>query len=147
ALAYSEGPFLPEMPVIAGVTGLLLLAAYWMEGRWALSLQAANVVGMFLAALLGIWIAYQFFRPGDGLMKQLPWPTSLLPYLGPVLMVLIPAKMLRPKHVGDYWAMQGLGLLAVALGCAMAGDAVFGLVLIAWLVAFVWNLAAFYFYR
>jgi protein-glutamine gamma-glutamyltransferase len=147
ALAYSEGPFLPEMPVVAGFTGLLLLAAYWMEGRWALSLQAANIVGMFLAALLGIWVAYQFFRSGDGLMRQLPWPTSLLPYLGPVLMVLIPAKMLRPKHVGDYWAMQGLGLLAVALGCAMAGDAVFGLLLIAWLVAFVWNLAAFYFYR
>jgi protein-glutamine gamma-glutamyltransferase len=147
ALAYSEGPFLPEMPIIAAFTGLLLLAAYWMEGRWALSLQAANVVGMFLAALLGIWIAYQFFRPGEGLMRQLPWPTSLLPYLGPVLMILIPAKMLRPKHVGDYWAMQGLALLAVALGCAMAGDAVFGLLLIMWVVVFVWNLAAFYFYR
>ena len=37
-------------------------------------------------------------------------------------MILIPAKLFRPKHHGDFWAIQGIGLLAVTLACAMAND-------------------------
>ena len=78
--------------------------------------------------LLVGWIAFQFV-PGRSavLAPRSSSPTKLLPYLGPVLMILIPVKLFRPKHIGDYWAMQGIGLLAVSLGCAMANDLIFGI--------------------
>jgi transglutaminase-like putative cysteine protease len=148
ALCVAEGSFLPEMPIVGGLVGTLLLVAYFLEGRWSLSLSAANSVGMVLTALLGIWIAYQFFRPSsESLIYQLPWPTSLLPYLGPVLLILIPVKLFRPKEINDYWAMYGLGLMAMALGCAMAEEGLFGILLMLWLVIFVWSLTLFYLYR
>jgi hypothetical protein len=102
---------------------------------------------MGLAALLGLWAIFQAVRPPTGLAETLPWPASALPYLAPVLMLLMPAKMLRPKHVGDYWAMCGLGLLAMALACAMAIDGLFILLFAAFTVTFVWNLLAFQLYR
>jgi len=143
ALAWSEVSFLPELPVIAAFTTALLLVSWRIEGRWELSLTAANYVGAAMGAVLTLWIGWQFVRPADSLMSVLPFPTSLLPYLGPVVMVLIPAKLLRSKHDGDYWAMYGLSVIAVALGCAMAGDALFGILLAAWVVVFVWSLILF----
>jgi protein-glutamine gamma-glutamyltransferase len=147
-LGYAELSFLPEISFLSGVVACLLLVAYRLEGRWALSLQAAN----FLGGLIGIgaiaWVAYQFVRPWGGtLLDQLPWPTSLLPYLGPLLMILIPAKLFRPKHDGDVWGLQGIGLIAVALGCALAGDPIFGALLIGYLVCLMWSLTLFYYYR
>lgn len=143
ALAWSEVSFLPEIPVIALFTGALLFVAWRIEGRWELSLAAANYVGAGVGAALTLWITWQFIRPSEGLLNALPFPTSLLPYLGPVVMVLIPAKLFRSKHDGDYWTMYGLAVIAVALGCAMAGDALFGIVLAAWVVSFVWSLILF----
>src|SRR5262249_55605186 len=105
------------------------------------------LVGLFLFALLGLWAISQAVRPPTGLMDTLPWPASALPYLAPVLMLLIPAKMLRPKHVGDYWAMHGLGLLAMALACAMASEGAFIFIFVLYAVTFVWSLVTFYTYR
>ena len=62
-------------------------------------------------------------------------------------MILIPAKMLRPKHVGDYWVMHGLGLLAMALACAMASDGEFIVLFGLYAVSFVWSLVTFQLYR
>jgi hypothetical protein len=147
-LGYAELSFLPEISFLSGVVALLLLVAYRLEGRWALSLRAAN----FLGGVIGVgaigWVAYQFVRPWGGtLLDQLPWPTSLLPYLGPLLMILIPAKLFRPKHDGDVWGLHGIGLIAVALGCALAGDPIFGGLLIGYLVCLMWSLTLFYYYR
>jgi transglutaminase-like putative cysteine protease len=147
-LGYAELPFLPEMSAFAALVGVLLVVAYRLEGRWALSIPAANVLGGVIAAGAVAWVAYQFFRPwGVTLLDQLPWPTSLLPYLGPLLMILVPAKLFRPKHTGDFWGLQGVGLIAVALGCAMAGDVLFGLMLLAYLVSLMWSLTLFYYHR
>jgi transglutaminase-like putative cysteine protease len=145
-LGYAEGSLLPECPFITAAVLVILAVAYRLEGRWALSLRAANLVGAALALALVAWLAYQFVRPPTDL-SGLPFPTSLLPYLGPVLLILIPAKLFRPKHVGDFWAMQGVGLLAVALGCALANDMLFGVLLVGYVVCFVWSLALFYLYR
>ena len=90
---------------------------------------------------------FQIVRPPTGLTDILPWPASALPYLAAVLMILIPAKMYRPKHSGDYWAMHGLALLAMAMACALAQDGTFALVFAAFAVAFVWSLAGFHLYR
>jgi hypothetical protein len=147
-LGYAELSFLPEMSAFAAVVGVLLIVAYYLEGRWALSIRAANILGGVIAVGAVAWVAYQFFRPWGGtLLDQLPWPTSLLPYLGPLLMILVPAKLFRPKHNGDFWALQGAGLIAVALGCALAGDILFGVLLLAYLVSVMWSLTLFYYYR
>ena len=112
-----------------------------------MSLHAANMVGAALTLLLVGWIAYQFVPQRSAVLAQIDFPTKLLPYLGPVLMILIPVKLFRPKHVGDFWAMQGIGMLAVALGCAMANDVIFGVMLTIYLCSFVWSMSLFYLYR
>lgn len=147
ALGSASDFFLPEIPYITVFCLLLLAAAYWFEDRYELSLNSANVVGGVLSAILIFWIGFQFIRPGINLLDTLPFPASLLPYLGPALMLLIPSKMFRPKHVGDYWAMYGLGLISVALACTMASDTNFALFLFLWCVLFVWSLSLFFLYR
>lgn len=146
-LGYAEVAFLPEVSVFVGIVGLLLVAAYLLEGRWALSIRAANVLGAFIAAIAAVWVAYQFVRPYGALIDQLPSPTWLLPYLGPLLMILIPAKLIRPKHDGDFWSLQGIGLIAVSLGCALTGDPSFGVLLLAYVISGLWSLTLFYYYR
>ena len=147
AIGVAGGDLLPEIPFVTAFCLLLLGVAYVLEGRFELSLRDANLVGVFLFALLGLWAIFQAVRPPTGLADSLPWPASALPYLAPVLMLLIPAKLLRPKHVGDYWAMHGLGLLSMALACAMASDGAFILIFVLYTVAFVWSLGTFHLYR
>jgi protein-glutamine gamma-glutamyltransferase len=147
AMGVAGGDLLPELPLVTGFCLLMLGGAFVIDGRWQLSLRNANLVGMGLAALLGLWAIFQAVRPPIGLTETLPWPASALPYLVPVLMLLIPAKMLRPKHVGDYWTMYALGLLAMALACAMAMDGLFIVLFAAFAVTFVWSLLAFQLYR
>ncbi|MBO0697305.1 MAG: transglutaminase domain-containing protein, partial [Zavarzinella sp.] len=147
SLGVAGGDLLPEIPFVTAFGLLLLGAAYALEGRWQLSLRDANLVGLCLGALLGLWGIFQVVRPPTGLPEMLPWPASALPYLAPVLMILIPAKLLRPKHVGDYWAMQGLGLMAMALACAMASDGLFILLFALYAAVFVWSLESFHVYR
>ena len=147
ASGVAGGDLLPELPFVTVFSLLLLGVAYYREGRWELSLRAANIVGLGLGALLGLWAIFQVVRPPTGLAETLPWPASALPYLTPVLMILIPAKLLRSKHMGDYWAMQGLGLLAMALACAMAMDGAFIMLFLLYAVLFVWSLSAFHIFR
>ena len=138
---------LPEFPYLTLFSLMLLGVAYLMEGRFELNLRDANLVGLFLSVMLGLWGIFQFVRPPTGLSDILPWPASALPYLAPVMMVLIPAKLFRPKHMGDYWTMHGLGLVSVSLACAMASEGFFVVVFIAYTVSFVWGLAMFQIYR
>ncbi len=123
-LVYAEWSFLPEMTVIAVLAGAALFTAYRVEGRWSLSLRAANVVGGVIAVVVLGWIALQIIKPSGTLLKYLPWPASLLPYLGPLVLVVIPAKLFRPKHVGDYWGLQFVGLMGVGLASALGGDSI-----------------------
>ena len=147
AIGIAGGDLLPELPLVTGFSLAMLALAYVIEGRWELSLRNANLFGLGLSALLGLWVIFQFVRQPTGMADSLPWPASALPYMAPVLMVLIPAKMLRPKHTGDYWTMHGLGLLAMALSCALAMDGLFILVFIVYSVTFVWSLCTFHLYR
>lgn len=147
SLGYAETEFLPMMAGLTAVTLAVMLVAYRTEDRWQLSIPAANAVGGVIAVGAVAWVVYQFMQPFGATPLDGAWPTALLPFLGPFLMVLIPAKLLRPKHVGDFWGMQGAGLMAVALACAMAGDGVFGLLFLAWLIATVWSLTLFYLHR
>lgn len=146
-LGYAEGTLLAESPYITVAVVVLIAFAYQFEGRWSLSLPAANFVGALLILTLVGWIAYQFVRKPTELVHLLPFPAFLLPFLGPVLMILIPAKLFRPKHNGDYWALHGIGILSVSLGCAMANDMFFGVLLIVYLFCFAWSISLFHLIR
>src|SRR5262245_66154903 len=78
AIGVAGGDLLPELPFITGFSLLLLAGAYFIEGRWQLSLRSANFVGLCLAALLGLWAIFQVVRPPTGLADILPWPASAL---------------------------------------------------------------------
>jgi transglutaminase-like putative cysteine protease len=145
-LGYAELEFLPEISGLAAVVLVLLAVAYRVEGRWSLSIRAANITGGVIAAVALVWGAYQLFRV-DSLFDQLPGPSGKLPFLGPLLMILVPAKLFRPKHNGDFWALQGIGLIAVALGCALTGEPIFGVLLLGYVVSAIWSLTLFYYFR
>lgn len=144
-LGYAEWELLTEVTVFTGVVCVLLAVAF--RSGFELSLSQANRLGLAIFLLIGLWIGWQFVRPSGGLIYSLPWPASLLPYLGPLLMVLMPAKLLRPKHVGDWWALQGVGLVTVALASALVDDAVFGTLVVLYASVGIWSLCLFYFHR
>lgn len=123
-MAYAEWLFLPELTIFSGIVGVLLYIGYRCENRWSLSLRAANVVGAVIVVILALWGLFQVIRPHGTLLNSVPMPAKMLPFLGALVLILIPAKLFRPKHAGDYWSLQLIGLLTVALACALAGDGV-----------------------
>ncbi|MCZ2342970.1 MAG: DUF3488 and transglutaminase-like domain-containing protein [Bacteroidales bacterium] len=146
-LGYAEWDFLPEVTIFTAVVILLLGLSFWAEGQFALSIPQANRLGIVIGLLAALWVGWQVIRPTGGLVYSLPWPTSLLPYLGPLLMVLIPAKLFRPKQVDDWWALQGIGLAAVGLAAAMSDQGVLGALLTLYVLVGVWNLVQFCYLR
>jgi hypothetical protein len=144
ALGWAESILLPEVAGVALLAGLLLVVAFRSEGRWELPHWWSNVIGVFIAVTTVGWIGTHVARP-DSLLRQLPWPTGLLPYVGPLLIMLIPAKLFRPKQNPDYWAIQGIGLATVGLGCAITDDLGFGLLFLLYFVSAIWWLILFYF--
>ncbi|OWK46375.1 transglutaminaseTgpA domain-containing protein [Fimbriiglobus ruber] len=145
-MGYSEWEFLREGSVCAGIVIVLLAVSFRTGSRYELSLRSANRVGFVIGSVAALWLAYQFANRRS-LIYTLPWPASLLPYLAPLIMVLMPAKLFRPKHVGDWWAMQGIGLAGVGLASSMAEDEMFGLLFAMYTVAAVWSLTLFFFRR
>jgi protein-glutamine gamma-glutamyltransferase len=145
-LGYAEADFLPEASVFAGLVLGMLVVSFLLDGRYELDLRAANQLGFVIGIVAVLWMTYQFVR-ADSLIYTFPWPASLLPYLGPLLMILMPAKLFRPKHTGDWWTLQGLGLAAVGLATAMCEDAIFGVLLVSYGLVVVWSLTIFYFRR
>jgi transglutaminase-like putative cysteine protease len=143
ALGYAEWDYLPEVTAFSAAAVIALVAAFRTEGRFTLSLTASNWVGGALCLLAVGWIAMNW-RNDMSLIHTLPWPAGLLPFLGPVVMAVVVAKLFRPKHVGDWWGMQGLGLAAVGLAGSLSEDLVFFLLLGVYAVVGVWSLTLFY---
>ncbi len=142
-LGYAEADLLPSGAVIAGLVVVLLAVAFRSEGRFELGLAAANRLGVVLFVAAAVWLVTQFANRSS-LLYTVPWPASLLPYVGTMLLVAMPAKLLRPKHAGDWWAIQGMGLAAVTLACALAESGMFGVLLALYAVAAVGGLSLFY---
>lgn len=148
ALAYAEWIFVPEATVLMLLMIAVLVALYLYEDRLPLTLRGANRVGGVLGLAASGWLAWKMSQPGSGLLENLPWSVRIMPYIGPVLAVLLPAKILRPnKHVGDYWAFHASALCLVALATAMAEDAIFFALVLLYLILFVWSLVLFFMMR
>src|SRR5262245_47000249 len=147
-LALAESFFLWWMGYFLVGTLVLLAVAYRAQGRWALSADAANRLGMLIAIGSAFWILYNLPHSEEDLLAaEIPWPAGLLPHLGPLLILLLLVKLFRPKRLTDYWVIHTIGLMMVTLGCVLAAEPLFGVLVILYMAALLWSLALFYLVR
>lgn len=146
-LSYSEWDYLPEVSAFAGAVILMMIVAYRLDGRAKhLSLKSANFVGAGIFVLAIVWLGYHFNQP-QSLMNTLPWPAGGLPFIAPLLILLMPAKLFRPKHNGDWWTLYGISLAGVGLAMSLAEDGIFIILVLLYALVAVWSLTLFYFHR
>jgi hypothetical protein len=140
-LTCAELDYLPELALGLPLY-LVLVALAWRQGgrRAPLPLWATNLLGLVIAAGAGLWVWARLGNEGTW-VEGVPLPGLIVPYLGPVLMALLLVRLFRSSP-GDFWLLQGLGLLQVALGCVLANGTVFGLLLLAYVVVGLCALAA-----
>src|SRR3954451_18525867 len=125
-VGYAEHDMFPEVPYIAGGAVVALVVLYRLETRVALlSIPEANRLGLVVGLVNFAWAAYRMARvirhPETGSADV---QFTLVALFGPLLVSLMPAKLARrEQHVGDYWALHGMAVVAVALSAAMAPDA------------------------
>jgi hypothetical protein len=147
-LCFAETLFLPNIGWLAPPMILLMVTAFSLEGRWALPNWVANVLAVVLGGGMMGAIAVQAVSDPDSFAATLPLPITLVPYAGPLLMVLLVIKLFRSKHIGDYWQLQAMGLLLAGLACVLGGgDPLFGLLLCGYFATAMWALALFYLRR
>jgi transglutaminase-like putative cysteine protease len=146
-LAFTEEAYLPGVVYFLVFFHVLLLASFVTEGRWELTLRASNVLGVLIAAGSGLWIAISLIAPTNPWIDSAPYPVAVLPLGGPVLMLVLLAKLFRPKQIVDYWWLHLIGLMEVALGCVLANELDFSFWLFAYLACALWSLALFQVYR
>lgn len=143
ALVTSLYGFLPETSLLLLVYLSLLLLSWWSSGRWSLPNWAANVLGLVIALAGGAWILFRLHDPDMGnLLQDIPFAVAVVPYLGPLLMALTLVRVFRPRSPSDFWVLQGLGLLQVALACVLTSGTGFGILLLFYLLASVCALTA-----
>jgi hypothetical protein len=133
-LSCAEAPFLPEILVLLPVYVGLVALSWRRIGGWAMPAWAANLLGVGIVAGAGLWMAQRIGDGDDTWSRDVPVAVLLIPHLGPVLMALLLVRLFRPRQPGEFWALQGYGLLQVALGCALASGTLFGACLLAYLV-------------
>jgi transglutaminase-like putative cysteine protease len=147
-LIEAERPFLPGLVFcLAPLLGLMAVA-FLTEGRWVLPVWGANVLGVVIAAGAVGWVVVQ--TRGDNWTQHVPLAVAVVPHLGPLVMALLLVKLFRRPASGapgDFWLLQGLGLLQVGLGCVLATGATFGALLVAYLAAALACLALHYLQR
>jgi hypothetical protein len=134
ALVFAETSFLPDLQVYLAPVLALLVLAWWVEGRWSLPAWGANVLAVLIAGGGVAWLATQL-GDQDSLLALVPLQLALVPYMGPLVMAALLVKVFRPRGPGDFWRLQGLGLIQVSLGCVLASGPEFGAVLAAYLAS------------
>ncbi len=147
ALGYAERLHLPNEAM--GFYPALIVTffiAFVVEDRWAMPKATANLVGVGVILLCGAWLAYSWRAlPTDELdFDVIRWA---LPRMGPVMGVLMLAKLFRPKLPSDYWLLHMLALIQIALACVMDRDMTFGLLLLGYIIVTAWSLMLFHLHR
>ena len=132
ALVFAESSFLPDLQVYLAPVLALLVLGWWAEGRWSLPAWGANVLALLIAGGGLAWLATQLGEQ-DSLLTLVPLQLALVPYMGPLVMAALLVKVFRPRGPGDFWRLQGLGLIQISLGCVLASGPEFGAVLAAYL--------------
>lgn len=147
ALVWSEYELVPWISVVGAAVGAMMIVAFLLEGKWSMPSWVANLLGLGILAAASTWVYIQVNRSDDSLLNSLPWPTSMVPVAGPVMLMLFVAKLLRPKTIDDHWGLQLIGLVCVGLGCTLADDGYFVMIMIIYVVSALWCLALFFLYR
>jgi transglutaminase-like putative cysteine protease len=127
---------------------LLLLGEYLTADRWLMPPGIANTVAILIVVGWLVWFALGYQTGSDDPLGQ------LLPRAGPLLGVLMVAKLLRPKEVSDYWMLHLLGLVQVMLATVLALQSrvdrespLFALLLLGYALSLIWAMLHFYLYR
>jgi hypothetical protein len=136
ALVFAEAPFLPDLQICLAPVLMLLLLAWWMQGRWSLPNWGANILGLVIAAGGVFWLVRQLTDETFAL-AQLPLHLALLPYMGPLLMAALLVKIFQSGDAAAFWHTQGLGLMQIGLGCVLDADLPFGVTMTAYLASAV----------
>jgi transglutaminase-like putative cysteine protease len=146
-LGFAEWELLPEVTYFTVGVVALLGVSFVLDRRFELSLGRANLVGLLIGIVAFIWMISTLTNPNSGPMTLLEWPNSMPPVVAPLLLALIPAKLFRPKHVGDWWAMHGVAVTGVALASAMVDDPTFIVLLFLYAALTTWSLVLFFYRR
>src|SRR5690348_4842219 len=112
ALVFAEAAFLPGLPVCLAPVLALLVLAWWVEGRWFLPAWGANVLGILIAAGGAAWLTTHL-SDRESWQSKVPLHLAVVPYTGPLLMAALLVKLFRPRRRGEFWLLQGLGLMQV----------------------------------
>jgi transglutaminase-like putative cysteine protease len=132
-LVHGEAYFLPLLPWCLLPYLALLVAAFRAEGRWTLPNAWANLAGIVIVAGIFSWVHYQ--PGGNNVLKNISGLAHLVPYIGPFLMALLTVQLFRMRGPQDFWILQGMGLVQVALGCVLANSPLFGLLMAVYLAS------------
>src|SRR5262249_10138635 len=141
--------FVPEvLPGVVVYVGLVALS--WRMGRrFTIPSWLANLLGGCVAVSVCalFWLRTPhppISTPADllGAASESFFEGGSTPCLGPMLMGLLLVRLFRPIRRDDFWLLQGLALLQVALGCVLASDLVFGVCLLAYLAVALCAVAA-----
>lgn len=135
-LVHAEAFFFPLLPACLVPYLAVVLAAFWLEGRWVLPVWAANLLGVPIV-VGSSWFVVSQLRDIHSPLSSLVFPLSLVPYTGPFLMALLAVQLFRPRGRSEFWLLQGMGLLQVTLGCVLAAGPTFGLLMAAYLASAV----------
>lgn len=134
ALAMADSFFIRGMPFFAILVIGLIAISWRHEGRWEMSESTANHLALVIALSCFGWILFRLPRTdADLIASEIPWPAGLLPHLAPVVMVLILAKLFRPKRRADYWVFQAMALISMILASVLTGEAIF----LGWLTGYL----------
>jgi transglutaminase-like putative cysteine protease len=145
-LTYAEAPYLPGLTFLAIPLGVLLVVAFFLEGAWSLSAGGANGLGLLVAVGWVGWVVL-FSDEFDDPLGRPPWPAVFLPYLGPLLMLLLLIKLFRPKDIRDYWYLHSIGLIEVVVGAVLVVESYFGAMLLGYVLCAFWSMTLFYMFR
>jgi transglutaminase-like putative cysteine protease len=146
-LTQVEATFLPGIGWFLPPLLALLATAFVVEERWNLPTWAANLLALLVTAGFAAGLAYEIHREPNSFVANAPLPIALVPYIGPQLMVLLLIKLFRPKRIADYWQLQAIGLLIVALTCVLGHEPLVGVLLSAYFVSALWCLSLFALHR
>lgn len=142
-LSVAETPFIPEMQFAPAIYVFFVGLAWKQAGRWTLTTRTANALGLLIALGVVGWITWRV-QSADVTMwiRDVPVPVAVVPYLGPMLMALLVVRLFQRRKAGDFWQLQSLGLLQVALGCVLANGTLFGVLLLCYLASGLCAVAA-----
>jgi len=141
-LVYGFSHQLPEgAPLFVPLAAAALGMAWLLEGRWSLSFWAANGVAVLIAGGVGVWVAAGLLEVGPPRAELLVAQSrALLPQLAALWLVLLLAKLFRPKRIADLWFLHAMAFVMVALACSVDSDFLLGCLVLAYLVSLVRNL-------